>query len=124
MKGMGAGSCVLLPAASPRGLGLRPAAWLRCAALRPLHPYSLCTATRLPPTLLSAVPRPRPPPPLQVNYWLGGLVEVKSADLYRMKGVLAIKDFERRFVFQVRVWCGVWGVGCGCGCGGVSSVCM
>lgn len=37
---------------------------------------------------------------LQVNYWLGGLMEVKSNDLYRMKGVLAIKDFPARFVFQ------------------------
>lgn len=41
----------------------------------------------------------------QVNYWLGGLIEVQSNDLYRMKGVLAIKDFDKRFVFQVR--CGV-----------------
>jgi G3E family GTPase len=36
----------------------------------------------------------------KVNYWLGGLIEVKSNDLYRMKGVLAIHDFDRRFVFQ------------------------
>ncbi|PRW21134.1 putative GTP-binding -like isoform A [Chlorella sorokiniana] len=36
----------------------------------------------------------------KVNYWLGGLMEVKSNDLYRMKGVLAIKDFPARFVFQ------------------------
>ncbi len=42
---------------------------------------------------------PRAP---QVNYWLGGLIEVKSNDLYRMKGVLAIKDFDKRFVFQAR----------------------
>ncbi|KAL4855563.1 COBW domain-containing protein 2 [Chlorella vulgaris] len=35
-----------------------------------------------------------------VNYWLGGLIEVQSNDLYRMKGVLAIKDFDKRFVFQ------------------------
>ena len=47
---------------------------------------------------------PRPPARLQVNYWLGGLMEVKSNDLYRMKGVLAIKDFDRRFVFQVGGW--------------------
>jgi len=36
----------------------------------------------------------------KVNYWLGGLLEVKSNDMYRMKGVLAIDDFDRRFVFQ------------------------
>lgn len=36
----------------------------------------------------------------KVNYWLGGLIEVKSNDLYRMKGVLAIDTFDRRFVFQ------------------------
>ena len=30
--------------------------------------------------------------PPQVNYWLGGLMEVKSNDLYRMKGVLAIQE--------------------------------
>lgn len=28
-------------------------------------------------------------------------MEVKSNELYRMKGVLAIKDFPARFVFQV-----------------------
>lgn len=37
---------------------------------------------------------------IQVNYWLGGLLEIKSNDLYRMKGVLAIESFDRRFVFQ------------------------
>jgi len=36
----------------------------------------------------------------QVNYWLGGLLEIKSNDMYRMKGVLAIDGFDRRFVFQ------------------------
>ena len=36
----------------------------------------------------------------KVNYWLGGLIEVKSNDLYRFKGVLAIDGFDRRFVFQ------------------------
>ena len=36
----------------------------------------------------------------KVNYWLGGLIEVKSNDLYRYKGILAIQDFERRFVYQ------------------------
>jgi G3E family GTPase len=36
----------------------------------------------------------------KVNYWLGGLLEIKSNDLYRMKGVLAIESFDRRFVFQ------------------------
>ena len=53
-------------------------------------------------------------------------MEVKSADLYRMKGVLAIKDFERRFVFQVRacVWarvCGGGGRGWG-GCRGCDAL--
>jgi G3E family GTPase len=36
----------------------------------------------------------------QVNYWLGGLLEIKSNDMYRMKGVLSIDGFDRRFVFQ------------------------
>lgn len=36
----------------------------------------------------------------KVNLWLGGLLEVKSNDMYRMKGVLAIDGFDRRFVFQ------------------------
>ena len=36
----------------------------------------------------------------KVNTWLGGLIEIKSEDLYRMKGVLAIDGFDRRFVFQ------------------------
>lgn len=36
----------------------------------------------------------------QVNVWLGGLIELRAEDLYRMKGVLAIDGFDRRFVFQ------------------------
>lgn len=39
---------------------------------------------------------------LQVNYWLGGIVELRGEDIYRMKGVLSIRDFEQRFVFHVR----------------------
>lgn len=38
----------------------------------------------------------------QVNFWLGALVEMRSDDLYRMKGVLAVKGFDRRFVCQAR----------------------
>lgn len=37
----------------------------------------------------------------KVNYWLGALIELRSEDLYRFKGVLSIADFDRRFVFQV-----------------------
>lgn len=60
--------------------------------------------------------------PPQVNYWLGGLIEVKSNDLYRMKGVLAIKDFDKRFVFQAREKAEpaaqtCWGCGAGPGTG-------
>lgn len=36
----------------------------------------------------------------KVNYWLGGMLEVRGNDLYRLKGVLAIDGFDRRFVFQ------------------------
>jgi len=36
----------------------------------------------------------------KVNYWLGGLLEIRGNDLYRLKGVLAIDGFDRRFVFQ------------------------
>ncbi|KFM26432.1 COBW domain-containing protein 1 [Auxenochlorella protothecoides] len=35
-----------------------------------------------------------------INFWLGALVEMRSEDLYRMKGVLAIQGFDRRFVCQ------------------------
>ena len=28
------------------------------------------------------------------------MLEIKANDMYRMKGVLAIDDFDRRFVFQ------------------------
>ncbi|KAL6774173.1 hypothetical protein ACKKBG_A24030 [Auxenochlorella protothecoides x Auxenochlorella symbiontica] len=36
----------------------------------------------------------------KINFWLGALVEMRSEDLYRMKGVLAIQGFDRRFVCQ------------------------
>lgn len=34
-------------------------------------------------------------------------MELRGEDIYRMKGVLSIKDFDQRFVFHVRVYCGV-----------------
>jgi G3E family GTPase len=36
----------------------------------------------------------------KVNFWLGGLLEVRGEDIFRMKGVLSIEGFDRRFVFQ------------------------
>jgi G3E family GTPase len=36
----------------------------------------------------------------KVNYWLGGLLELKGEEIYRCKGVLAVAGFDRRFVFQ------------------------
>lgn len=38
----------------------------------------------------------------KVNYWLGALVQMRGEDIYRMKGILAIRDYPERFVFQVR----------------------
>ncbi len=35
-----------------------------------------------------------------VNAWLGALLEVRADDLYRFKGILAIKGYPRRYVFQ------------------------
>lgn len=35
-----------------------------------------------------------------VNMWLGALVDVRSDDLYRFKGVLAVRGFPARYVFQ------------------------
>lgn len=40
---------------------------------------------------------------MQVNTWLGSLLEFRGEDIYRMKGILAIGGYDRRFVFQVRV---------------------
>ena len=39
---------------------------------------------------------------LQVNYSLGFLLESRSEDIYRMKGILSIAGSEHRFVYQVR----------------------
>lgn len=38
---------------------------------------------------------------LQINDWLGLLLEDRSDDIYRMKGVLSIHKCRERFVFQV-----------------------
>lgn len=38
---------------------------------------------------------------IQLDDWLERLVEEKGDDLYRMKGVLSVSDFEARYVFQV-----------------------
>jgi hypothetical protein len=46
---------------------------------------------------------------MQVNTWLGALLQLRGEDLYRMKGILSIDGYDRRFVFQVRyLWCVVW----------------
>jgi len=36
----------------------------------------------------------------RLNMWIGELLQEKSADLYRYKGVLAVKGMEPKFVFQ------------------------
>lgn len=36
----------------------------------------------------------------KLNAWLGNLLQTKGTDIFRMKGVLAIKGDARRFVFQ------------------------
>ncbi len=73
-------------------------ALLRCGCIssnRAHIPDTSSPASVLLPPALSPCPR------CQVNYFLSALIELKSNDLYRMKGVLAIRDFDRRFVFQV-----------------------
>jgi len=35
-----------------------------------------------------------------VNEWIGELLQEKGADIYRMKGVLALKDTPTKFAFQ------------------------
>ena len=37
----------------------------------------------------------------QVNYWLGSIIQMRGEDMFRMKGVIAIRDFPDTFVFQV-----------------------
>jgi G3E family GTPase len=36
----------------------------------------------------------------KMNEWMGNLLREHGADIYRMKGVLAIKDAPAKFVFQ------------------------
>lgn len=38
--------------------------------------------------------------PDRLNAWLGRLLDEQGADIFRMKGVLAVKGFPARFVFQ------------------------
>jgi G3E family GTPase len=35
-----------------------------------------------------------------VNMWLGALLDVRSEDVYRMKGILSVEGFPERYVFQ------------------------
>lgn len=55
----------------------------RCGGAQPSPAAAEPAAPSLPFT--AARTAPVSPPVLQVNYWLGGLMEVKSNDLYRMK---------------------------------------
>lgn len=36
----------------------------------------------------------------KVNWMLGAIVDARPDDIYRMKGILAIKGCEQRFVYQ------------------------
>jgi G3E family GTPase len=36
----------------------------------------------------------------RLNEWIGTLLRVKGGDIYRMKGVLAVKGSNKRLVFQ------------------------
>jgi G3E family GTPase len=38
---------------------------------------------------------------MQINYSLGLLLETRSEDIYRLKGLLSIHGSEYRYVFQV-----------------------
>lgn len=38
----------------------------------------------------------------KVNMVLGAIVDMRGEDIYRMKGILAIKGWKERFVFQVQ----------------------
>lgn len=35
-----------------------------------------------------------------MNAWVGELLQAKGKDIYRMKGILALKDTPTKFVFQ------------------------
>jgi G3E family GTPase len=36
----------------------------------------------------------------KINDWLGWLLREKGVDIFRMKGIINVADFEKRFVFQ------------------------
>lgn len=36
----------------------------------------------------------------KLNKWLGNILQTKGTDIFRMKGILSIKDSDQRFVFQ------------------------
>jgi G3E family GTPase len=36
----------------------------------------------------------------KINDWLGWLLREKGVDIFRMKGIINVKDFDKRFVFQ------------------------
>jgi hypothetical protein len=49
----------------------------------------------------------------KLNFTMGALLQARGEDLYRMKGILAIKGLPDRYVFQVG-----WGGACPWGLGG------
>ena len=38
----------------------------------------------------------------RLQRWIGKLMQAKGEDLFRYKGVLAVKGMEEKFVFQVK----------------------
>ena len=38
----------------------------------------------------------------KANAWIGALLQERGADIYRMKGILAMHGHAQKFLFQVR----------------------
>jgi hypothetical protein len=55
----------------------------------------------------------------RLKHWLSILLKEKGTNLFRYKGVLAVKGLPQKWIFQVRICmsvCGwVWVLGSGCG---------
>jgi hypothetical protein len=68
--------------------------------IQPSKPHQLPPPPR-PPTPLNPPPLKTNIKPRQINFTMGALLQARGEDLYRMKGILAIKGLPERYVFQV-----------------------
>lgn len=67
----------------------------------PLFQYAPITTNTAKPTAAAGAVSLAVATAVQLNFTLGAMLQARGEDLYRMKGILAIRGLQERYIFQV-----------------------